>query len=47
MTELIDAISDLDFAASPESWDATCKRIRDAIARRQNAVADLALDFTD
>ena len=47
MDELIDAISDLDFAASPESWDATCKRIRDAIARRQNAVADLALDFTD
>jgi hypothetical protein len=47
MDELIDAISELDFAASPENWDATCKRIKDALFRVQNATAALALDFTD
>ena len=36
-SDLMDAISDLDFSASSESWDATCKRIRDAISRVQNA----------
>lgn len=47
MNELIDAISELDFAASYEAWDATCKRINDAIFRLQNATTALALDFTD
>jgi hypothetical protein len=47
MDELIEAIADLDFSASSDSWDATVQRIKDAISRRQNATAALALDFTD